>query len=134
VTLVDVEHLRGLYELHNAAGPDFPALMARDYLHSDVDFVEFADAPGAATYHGSEAVAALFRDRFMAGAMRVEDLELTALDEHRALAAFRICMRGTVSGIETSMRIWNVITLEGPRITRIEEFSDEATALRAAGR
>jgi hypothetical protein len=32
------------------------------------------------------------------------------------------------------MRIWNVVTLEGPRIARIEEFNDEATALRAAGR
>lgn len=134
MTPVDVEHLRGLYELHNSAGPDFPELLARDYLHSDVDFVEFADAPGAATYHGSEAVAALFRDRFQAGTMRVEELELTALDEKRALAAYRICMRGTISGIETSMRIWNLMTLEGPRIARIEEFSDETAALRAAGR
>ena len=51
----------------------------------DAEFVEFAAAPGA---------------------MRVEDLELTALDEHRVLAAFRIRMRGTGSGAETSMRIF----------------------------
>jgi hypothetical protein len=42
-------------------------------------------------------------------------------------------MRGVGSGAETSMRLWNLVTLEGSRITRIEEFSDEATALRAAG-
>jgi hypothetical protein len=60
--------------------------------------------------------------------MRVEDLELTALDEKRVLAAFRIRMRGTGSGVETSIRIWNVVTLEGPRIARIEEFSDGSAA------
>jgi hypothetical protein len=63
VTPVDVDRLRGLYELHNSAGADFPALLARDYLVPDAEFVEFAAAPGA---------------------MRVEDLELTALDEHTA--------------------------------------------------
>jgi hypothetical protein len=131
---VDVEYLRGVYEVHNSAGRDFPEILARDYLDSDVDFVEFADAPGAATYHGSEAVAALFRDRLQAGAMRVEELELTGIDEHRALAAFRIRMRGVGSGAETSMRLWNLVTLESSRITRIEEFSDEAAALQAAGR
>ena len=130
---VDVEHLRGLYELHNSAGADFPALLARDHLVADAEFVEFAAAPGAGVHRGRDAVAALFRDRFEAGAMRVEDLALTALDEQRVLAAFRIRMRGTGSGVETSMRIWNVVTLDGPRIARIEEFSDEAAALRAAG-
>jgi ketosteroid isomerase-like protein len=134
VALADVEHLRALYELHNSTRADFPALLARDHLAADAEFVEFAAAPGAGVHRGRDAVAALFRDRFEAGAMRVEDLELTALDEHRVLAAFRIRMRGTGSGVETSMRIWNLVTLEGSRIARIVEFSDEAAALHAAGR
>jgi ketosteroid isomerase-like protein len=132
--LVDVEFVRSVYELHNSAGAAFPDLLARDYLHANVEFVEFAAAPGAATHRGREAVAALFRDRFEAGAMLVEDLALTALDERRVLAAFRIRMRGSGSGAETSMRIWNLLTLDGPRIARIEEFSDDAAAPAAARR
>jgi ketosteroid isomerase-like protein len=132
--LADVELLRRIYDVHNSAGADFPEILARDYLDEDVELIEFADAPGAATHHGSEAVAALFRDRFEAGAMRVEDLELTPLDERRALAEFRIRMRGSESGAETSMPLWNLVTLEHSRITRIEEFSDVESARAAARR
>jgi ketosteroid isomerase-like protein len=131
---IDLDWLRSLYEVHNEVGAEFPDVLARDYLHEDAEFVQFAAAPGAATHRGRDAVAALFRDRFEAGAMRVEDLELTALDDRTALAAFRICMRGSRSGLETAMRLWNLVTVEGARITRVEEFSDEAAALDAARR
>jgi hypothetical protein len=43
-------------------------------------------------------------------------------------------MRGSGSGAETAMGIWNLVTLEGSRIARLEEFSDEAAALAAARR
>jgi ketosteroid isomerase-like protein len=131
---VDLNWLRSLYEVHNEVGTEFPEVLARDYLHEDVEFVEFAAAPGVATHRGSEAVATLFRDRFEAGAMRVEELELTAIDECRAPAAFRIRMRGSGSGVETAMPLWNLVTVEGSRIARIQEFSDEAAALDAARR
>jgi ketosteroid isomerase-like protein len=131
---VDLDLLRRLYEAHNEAGAAFPDMLSRDFLHEDVEFVQFAAAPGAATHQGRDAVAALFRDRFEAGEMRVEDLELTALDDRRALAAFRVSMRGSRSGVETAMRLWNLVTLEGSRIARVEEFSDEAAALDAARR
>jgi ketosteroid isomerase-like protein len=101
--------------------------LARDYLHSDAEFVEFATAP-AATHRGRHAVAALFRDRFEAGAMRVEDLKVTALDERRAFAAFRIRMVGSGSGAQASMRLSNLVTLDASRIARVEEFNDEAAA------
>jgi hypothetical protein len=131
---VDLDFVRSIYEVHNSAGADFPDVLARDYLHADAVFVEAPAAPGAATHQGRDAVAALFRDRFEAGAMRVEDLRLTVLDERRVLAAFRIRMRGSGSGAETSMQLWNLVTLDGSRIARVEEFSDEATALAAARR
>jgi ketosteroid isomerase-like protein len=78
-------------------------------------------------------VAALFRNRFEAGAMHVEDLELTAVGDERVLAAFRVGIRGARSGAESSMQLWNLVTLDGSRITRVEEFSDEADARAAAG-
>lgn len=126
--------LRALYEANNSTGADFPDVLARDFLDENVEFVEFASAPGARTYRGREAVAALFRNRLEAGAMHVEDLELTAVDGYRVLAAFRIRMRGARSGAETSMPLWNLVTLAGSRITRVEEFSEETAALDAARR
>ena len=131
---VDLDLIRGAYEVHNAAPADFPDVLAGDFLHADAEFVEAAAVPGAATHRGARAVAALFRDRFDAGVMRVDDLELTALDEHRVLAAFRIHMRGTTGGAQAAMRVWNLITVEGSRIARIEEFTDEPAALGAARR
>jgi hypothetical protein len=131
---VDLDWLESLYDVHNTTGTAFPDVLARDYLHVDVEFVEFATAPGGGTHRGRDAVAELFRRRFEAGAMRIEELELTAIDERSALAAFRIHMRGLGSGVETSMLLWNLITLEGQRIVRIEEFSDEEAALAAARR
>ena len=131
---MDLDWLRSLYDLHNTTGTAFPEVLVRDYLHADVEFVEFATAPGGGTHRGGDAVAELFRRRFEAGSMRVEELELSAIDERRALAAFRIHMRGLGSGAETSMPLWNLITLEGDRIVRVEEFSDEGDALAAARR
>jgi hypothetical protein len=32
------------------------------------------------------------------------------------------------------MRLWNLVTLDGGRIARVEEFSDEGPALAAARR
>jgi hypothetical protein len=130
---VDLDLLRSIYDVHNSAGADFPDLFARDYLHPDVEFVETPAAPGATTHRGSDAVAALFRDRFEVGAMHIEDPTLTPLDERRVLATFLIRMHGKGSGAEASMRLWNLLTLDGSRITRIEEFSDEPAALAAAG-
>lgn len=129
---MDLDLLRRIYEAHNSAGAAFPEVLG-DHLHQGVEFVETAAAPGARAHHGREAVVALFRDRFEAGAMRLEELELVALDDHRALASFRVHMRGTGSGAEASMRFWNLITLDADRIARIEEFTDERAALDAAG-
>ncbi len=134
VTLVELDWLRSLYDVHNTAGTAFPDVLARDYLHPEVEFVEFAAAPGGGTHRGRGAVAELFRRRFEAGAMRIEELELTAIDERSVLAAFRVHMRGLGSGAETSMPLWNLITLDGARIVRVEEFSDEEAALAAARR
>jgi ketosteroid isomerase-like protein len=132
--VVDLDFIRAIYDAHNSCGADFPDVLGRDYLHPDAEFIQFAAAPGSGTHRGRDEVVALFRDRFEAGAMLVEDLELTAVDERRALAAFRIRMRGSRSGLETSMRLWNLLTLDGSRVTRVEEFSDEEAALAAARR
>jgi hypothetical protein len=130
----DVDFIRHLYEVHNSAGADFPdLLLERDYLHPEVEFVEFLAIPGAATHRGPQAVADLFRGRFEAGEMRLEDVEVTPLDDCRALVTFVARIRGGGSGAEATMPLWNLFTLDGARVARIEEFNDEASALAAAG-
>jgi ketosteroid isomerase-like protein len=129
----DIDFIRELYEAHNSAGAGFPdLLLERDYLHPDVEFVEFLAVPGAATHRGQQAVADLFRSRFEAGELDLGDVEVTPIGERTALVTFVAHLRGTGSGAEASMRLWNVITLEDSRVARIEEFNDEAMALAAA--
>ena len=130
----EVELLGRLYELHNSTRSGFPDILERDWLLEDAEFVEFPDAPGARTHRGSEAVAALFRNRFEAGEMLLEDIELRDVGAGRVLVNFRVHMRGARSGAETSMRLWNLVTLDGARIARIEEFSEEADATFAVRR
>jgi hypothetical protein len=130
----DVEFIRHLYEVHNSAGARFPdLLLEREYLHPDVEFVEFLAIPGAATHRGPEAVADLFRGRFEAGELQLEDVEIAPLDDRRALVSFVARIRGTGSGAHATMQLWNLFTLDGSQIARIEEFNDEASALAAAG-
>src|SRR4029079_3340876 len=98
-------------------------------LGPDAECVESPSRPGATTHRGREAVVALFRERFEAGQMELTDLTLTQLSDERALAAFTIRIVGAKSGAEGSMRAWNLITVEDGLIARIEEFTDEASAL-----
>jgi ketosteroid isomerase-like protein len=128
---MDLDGLRDLFQVHNTSGEAFPDVLAR-HLHPDCEFVEFAASPSAATYRGPAAIADLFRNRFQAGSMHISDLEVTAVDESRALAAFEIRIRGAASGAESSMRMWNLIAVEGDQIVRIEEFIDESDALSAS--
>jgi ketosteroid isomerase-like protein len=131
VTDLDLDSLRAVFDLHNIAGMDFPDAL-REHLRPDAEWVESPLLPGATTHRGREAVVALFRERFEAGQMELTDLTLTQLSDERALAAFTIRIVGAKSGAEGSMRAWNLITVEDGLIARIEEFTDEASALAAA--
>ena len=51
--------------------------------------------------------------------MLLEDIELRDVGAGRVLANFRVHMRGVRSGAETSMRLWNLVTLDGGRIASI---------------
>jgi ketosteroid isomerase-like protein len=131
VTDLDLDSLRVVFDLHNSAGMDFPDVL-REHLRPDAEWVESPLLPGATTHRGREAVVALFRERFEAGQMELADLTLTQLSDERALAAFTIRIVGAKSGAQGSMRAWNLITVEDGLIARIEEFTDEASALAAA--
>ena len=131
MTDVDLNSLRTVFDLHNTAGMEFPDAL-REHLRPDAEWVESPLLPGATTHRGREAVVALFRERFETGHMRLDDVTLTQVADQRVLAAFTVRIVGAMSGAEGSMQAWNVITLEGDQIARIEEFTDEASALAAA--
>ena len=128
---IDLDSLRAVFDLHNTAGMDFPDAL-REHLRPDAEWVESPLLPGATTHRGREAVVALFRERFEAGHMQLDEVTLTEVSDQRVLAAFTVRIVGVRSGAPGSMRAWNVITLEDDQIARIEEFTDEASALAAA--
>jgi len=128
---IDLDSLRAVFDLHNTAGMDFPDAL-REHLRPDAEWVESPLLPGATTHRGREAVVALFRERFEAGHMLLDELTLTQVGDETVLAAFTVRIVGAQSGAPGSMRAWNVITVEDDQIARIEEFTDEASALAAA--
>ena len=131
MSTVDLDSLRAVFELHNSAGMKFPDAFG-EHLRPDAEWVESPLLPGATTHRGREAVVALFRERFEAGRMQLDLIDLTEVGDQRVLAAFEIRIVGAASGAQASMRAWNLITLDGDQIARIEEFTDEASALAAA--
>jgi ketosteroid isomerase-like protein len=60
-----------------------------------------------------------------------EEAVLVELADRRVMVSFRANFRGAGSGAEASMPVWNLITLDGDRIVRFEEFADEQSALAA---
>jgi ketosteroid isomerase-like protein len=130
-----LDFLRGVYEAWNAAGPSAPEAIASDYFHPDIEFVEAEAIPGAGTYRGRDAVAALLRDRFdVLTTVRMENVELQAVDDERVFASMRARGRGAGSGADVSVPLWHLLTIEDEWIVRIEEFVDEAAARAAAQR
>jgi ketosteroid isomerase-like protein len=126
---------RAVYEAWNAAGASAPEAITRDYFHPDIEFVEAEPIPGAGTYRGRDAVAALLRDRFdVLTTVRMEDVELEALDDERVFASMRAHGRGAGSGAVVSVPLWHVLTIKDEWIVRLEEFVDEAAARAAAQR
>ena len=80
--------------------------------------------------HGPEQVVAAFVTAYDAN-QEIDSLELVAGDKQVVLGA-----RGpdvAVDDVETSGEIYNVFTIEGHKITRIEDYLERDAALAAAG-
>jgi ketosteroid isomerase-like protein len=81
-------------------------------------------------WHGPEEVIAAFVTAYDAN-QEIDSLELVGGDKQAVLGA-----RGpdvAVDDVETSGEIYNVFTIEGHKITRIEDYLERAPALAAAG-
>lgn len=103
--------------------------LGRGYLAPDVVWNPYEEEP----QHGEEAVLAYMRR------WETEWEDLKTFPEHFADAGERVLVtvhfsgRGRSSKVQVDARLYEVYTLSGGKIVRMDEFSDRTAALEAAG-
>jgi ketosteroid isomerase-like protein len=100
--------------------------------------IEWEDAvfPGlAGTYHGTEEVREWFRQAVVEPweSIHSDVIDLVEAAPGRILVELCTKTRGKGSGVETELRFWQVVWLEGGRIRSRKAFLDRGAALAAAG-
>jgi limonene-1,2-epoxide hydrolase len=80
--------------------------------------------------HGPEEVVAAFVTAYDAN-QEIDSLELLGSDAHVVLGVRASDLR--VDDVDTAGEIYNVFTIEGGRIMRIEDYLERGRALAAAG-
>ncbi len=86
------------------------------------------------TYRGQlDVVRGLDELREAAANYNSKLLETTDLEADRVLALFALSLEGRGSGINIDARVFAVVSLDDGLITRIDEHTDRAEALEAAG-
>ena len=104
-----------------------------EWWHEDGEFINAREDPDHETHRGVGAIRAQAQDWFDAFPdLRLEPMEVRANGD-RAFVWTHLSGHGADSGIAMDMELAQVITLEGGRIRRIEEYVDRAEALEAVG-
>jgi hypothetical protein len=129
VSSPNVEALRRVYDRF-AAGDFREATRIYD---PQVEWKEVRPVPGAGEFKGMEAVRAGFIDWLSTW----EDYRLDLLElidgGNRVFAAVRGHGRGKLSGAYAEDHFFQVWTMRGDRVVKIENHADREEALRAAG-
>jgi ketosteroid isomerase-like protein len=127
----EVEELvRSGYAAFNAGSEREPTL---DYWHADGVYVNDANDPDPGVHRGIEAVRKQYAQWVDAYPdLRVEPLEIRP-NGNRAFVWVRFSGHGASSGVAIEMELAHVWTVEHGKIRRIEEYSDRALGLKAAG-
>ena len=119
--------VRGGYDWFNREKEPPPIWLA------DGEFVNAREDPDHATYRGIDAIRKQHEGWFDAYPdLHVEPLEVRPNGD-RVLAWVRFTGHGADSGLAMEMELAHVLTFEGDRLRRVEEFFDRAEALDAAG-
>ena len=123
-----IDFVRAAYEWGNTQG-----WIARGWWHEDGEYVNSREDPDHATHSGIDAVEALFASWVQAYPdLRVTPIESRANGE-RVFLWVRYRGHGATSGMPMDMELAHVITLEDGLIKRLEEYTDRAEGLAAAG-
>jgi ketosteroid isomerase-like protein len=114
--------------------PDEKELASLDVWHPDGVYVNSANDPDPAVHRGIEAV----RRQVAQWVDAYPDLQVEPLDIQtngdRAFAWVRFSGHGAGSGVPIDMEMAHVLTIdEGGKTLRLEEYSDRADGLDAAG-
>jgi len=99
----------------------------------DGEYINARQDPDHATYRGIDAIRKQHQGWFDAYPdLRVEPVEIK-VNGDRAFVWTRFTGHGADSGAAMQMELAHVVTLDGDRIKRIEEYLDRAEALESTG-
>jgi ketosteroid isomerase-like protein len=99
----------------------------------DGEFVNSREDPDHATYRGIDAIRKQHEGWFDSYPdLRVEPVEIR-VNGDRAFVWVRFTGHGADSGVGMEMELAHVLTLEGVKTRRLEEYFDRGEALAAAG-
>lgn len=102
-------------------------------LDPEIELHEWPTAPDAQTYHGHEGARQALQSWFESWQwMQVEVLDIVENDD-RVLVSTHQRAKGKGSEVEVEIRSFNVYTLEGGKVVRIQLFTEREPALEAAG-
>jgi ketosteroid isomerase-like protein len=112
---------------------DEQELASLDIWHPDGVYVNSASDPDPATHRGIEAVRRQIGRWVEAYPdLQVEPLQIQTNGD-RAFVWVRFSGHGAESGVPIDMELAHVNTVEGGKLRRIEEYTDRADGLKAAG-
>ena len=130
------DFIRGAYARFNEAEPDSSGehkLATLDFYDRDAVYVNDARDPDAGIHRGIEAV------RQQVGRwveaypdLQVEPLEIKTSGD-KAFVWVRFSGHGAESGVPIAMELAHIVTVKGGKVVRVEEYSDRADGLKAAG-
>jgi ketosteroid isomerase-like protein len=104
-----------------------------EWWHDDGEFINAREDPDHATHRGVSAIRAQAKAWFDAFLdLRVEPVEIRANGD-RVFVWTHMFGHGADSGIAMDMELAQVVTLEGGRIRRVEEYFERSEALEAVG-
>jgi ketosteroid isomerase-like protein len=128
--------IRGAYARFNRADREPSGereLASLDFWHPDGVYVNSADDPDPDVHRGIEAVREQIRRWVEAYPdLRVEPLEIQTNGD-LAFVWVRFSGHGAGSGVPIDMELAHVVTVEGGKVRRIEEYTERTDGLEAAG-
>jgi uncharacterized protein len=123
------ELVRAGYARFNS-GERFPTL---EFWHVDGIYINDANDPDPGIHRGIDAVRGQYEQWVDAYPdLNVEPLEIRTNGD-RAFVWVRFSGHGAGSGVPIEMELAHIWTVEDGKIRRIEEYSDRASGLAAAG-
>jgi ketosteroid isomerase-like protein len=128
-----IRHAYARFNQGEREPPDEEAFATLDFWHPDGVYVNDANDPDPGIHEGIDAV----RRQVGRWVEAYPDLQVDPLEiQTKGDLAFvwvRFSGHGAGSGVPIDMELAQVLTVKGDKIRRLEEYSERAKALEAAG-